>query len=128
MSLWAVDAMAAAMRATRTGSLPAATGGISIDSRSIAPGETFFAIKGDTHDGHAFVEAALKNGAGLAVVAESKRGEVPADAPLLVVPDVLAGLTELARAARTRAKARVIAVTGSVGQTSTKDALPLPPS
>jgi UDP-N-acetylmuramoyl-tripeptide--D-alanyl-D-alanine ligase len=129
MSLWTVDAMAAAMRAARAGALPQAVGGLSIDSRSIAPGEAFFAIKGDTHDGHGFVEAALKNGAGLAVVAESKlrdlRGEMPADAALLVVPDVLAGLTDLAAAARARSRGKIVAVTGSVGKTSTKEALRL---
>ena len=123
--LWTVDAMAAAMRAARAGTLPEAIGGISIDSRSIAPGEAFFAIKGDTHDGHGFVAAALKNGAGLAVVSDARRGEMPADAPLLVVPDVLAGLSDLAKAARARSRAKIVAVTGSVGKTSTKEALRL---
>src|SRR5215831_12226053 len=123
--LWTVDAMAAAMQATRAGALPAAVGGISIDSRSIAPGEAFFAITGDARDGHDFVAAALQNGAGLAVVAEGKRGEMPADAPLLVVPEVLAGLRALATAARARSRAKIIAVTGSVGKTSTKEALRL---
>jgi len=123
--LWTVDAMAAAMRAEGAGALPVAVGGLSIDSRSIAPGEAFFAIKGDTHDGHGFVGAALKNGAGLAVVARDLRDAMPAHAPLLVVPDVLAGLRDLAAAARARGAARVIAVTGSVGKTSTKEALRL---
>jgi len=123
--LWTVEAMAAAMQATRAGALPAAVGGISIDSRSIAPGEAFFAITGDARDGHDFVAAALQNGAGLAVVAEGKRGEMLADAPLLVVPEVLAGLRALATAARARSRAKIIAVTGSVGKTSTKEALRL---
>jgi UDP-N-acetylmuramoyl-tripeptide--D-alanyl-D-alanine ligase len=123
--LWTVDAMAAAMRAVRVGALPEAIEGVAIDSRSIAPGEAYFAIKGDTHDGHAFVAAALQNGAGLAVVAEGKRGEMPADAPLLVVPDVLAGLADLAAAARARSEGKIIAVTGSVGKTSSKEALRL---
>jgi len=123
--LWTVEAMAAAMQATRAGALPAAVGGISIDSRSIAPGEAFFAITGDARDGHDFVAAALQNGAGLAVVAEGKRGEMPADAPLLVVPEVLLGLRALATAARARSRAKIIAVTGSVGKTSTKEALRL---
>ncbi len=123
--LWTVDAMAAAMRAERAGTLPAAVGGLSIDSRSIAPGEAFFAIKGDTHDGHGFVAAALGNGAGLAVVAHDRRGDMPADAPLLIVPDVLEALRDLAAAARARSDAQVIAVTGSVGKTSTKEALRL---
>src|SRR5712672_2118866 len=96
--LWTVDAMVAAMRAERAGALPDAIGGISIDSRSVAPGEAFFAIKGDIHDGHGFVG---------------------------VVLDVLAGLSDLAAAARSRSRAKIIAVTGSVGKTSTKDALRL---
>ncbi|HLH92783.1 MAG TPA: UDP-N-acetylmuramoylalanyl-D-glutamyl-2,6-diaminopimelate--D-alanyl-D-alanine ligase [Xanthobacteraceae bacterium] len=123
--LWTVDAMAAAMQAERAGALPAAVDGISIDSRSIAPGEAFFAIKGDAHDGHGFVAAALKNGAGVAVVAQEKRGDMPADARLLVVPDVLAGLRDLAAAARARGEGKIVAVTGSVGKTSTKEALRL---
>jgi UDP-N-acetylmuramoyl-tripeptide--D-alanyl-D-alanine ligase len=117
------------MRAERAGALPEAVGGISIDSRSIAPGEAFFAIKGDVHDGHGFVATALKNGAGLAVVAQARlrelRGEMPAEAPLLVVPDVLAALGDLAAAARARSQAKIVAVTGSVGKTSTKEALRL---
>jgi len=123
--LWTVDAMAAAMRAARAGALPAAVDGISIDSRSIAPGEAYFAIKGDTHDGHAFVASALANGAGVAVVAQDKRHDMPADASLLVVPDVLAALCDLAAAARARSAGKIIAVTGSAGKTSSKEALRL---
>src|SRR6516225_6555235 len=66
--LWAVEAMVAAMRAARNGPLPPSVPGISIDTRTIAPGEAFFAIKGDNRDGHDFVAAALAAGAGLAVV------------------------------------------------------------
>jgi UDP-N-acetylmuramoyl-tripeptide--D-alanyl-D-alanine ligase len=123
--LWTVDAMAQAMRAARHGTLPAAISGISIDTRSIKPGEAFFAIKGEKHDGHDFVPAALSAGAALAVVAADKRAAFPADAPLLVVGDVLDGLRDLARAARARSRAQVIGVTGSVGKTSTKEALRL---
>ena len=123
--LWTVDAMTAAMRAEGAGALPETVGGISIDSRSIAPGEAFFAIKGDIHDGHGFVGAALQNGAGLAVVAREKRGDLAADTPLLVVPDVLVGLRDLAAAARGRSRGKIVAVTGSVGKTSTKEALRL---
>ena len=65
--------------------------GLSIDSRTIGEGEAYFAIKGDVHDGHAFVEAALKNGAGVAVVERRRRTSSQAF-PLLVVPDVLDGL------------------------------------
>jgi UDP-N-acetylmuramoyl-tripeptide--D-alanyl-D-alanine ligase len=121
--LWMSDAMAAAMRAETRGALPAAVSGISIDSRTIAPGEAYFAIKGDVHDGHAFVDAALKAGAALAVVEAAQCDSFAPDARLLIVPDVLEGLRDLARASRERLNAQVIAITGSVGKTSTKEAL-----
>jgi UDP-N-acetylmuramoyl-tripeptide--D-alanyl-D-alanine ligase len=124
-ALWTVEAMAVAMGAERHGALPAAVSGLSIDSRTIAPGEAFLAIAGESRDGHDFVPAAMKAGAGLAVVAESRRADMPPNAPLLAVPDVLGGLRALARAARARAPAKVIAVTGSVGKTGTKEALKL---
>jgi UDP-N-acetylmuramoyl-tripeptide--D-alanyl-D-alanine ligase len=123
--LWTLDAMAAATGATRAGALPPSVPGISIDSRTVARGEAFFAIQGENRDGHDFVAAALENGAGLAVVAAGRRAAMPQDAPLLVVPDVLAALVDLACAARARSAARVVAVTGSVGKTGTKDALQL---
>jgi UDP-N-acetylmuramoyl-tripeptide--D-alanyl-D-alanine ligase len=121
--LWTSTAMAQAMRASINGALPEAVTGLSIDSRSIAPGEAYFAIRGDVHDGHDFVFAALKAGAALAVVEAAQRDRFPDDAPLLVVDDVLAGLCDLARAARARLTGQVIAVTGSVGKTSTKEAV-----
>src|SRR6201995_3158395 len=121
--LWTLAAMAEAMRAKVQGTAIEAISGLSIDSRSVAPGEAYFAIKGEVHDGHAFVEAALKAGAALAVVETAQREKFAADAPLLVVDDVLAALVELAIAARARLKGQVIAVTGSVGKTSTKEAL-----
>ena len=121
--LWTSAAMTAAMRAKVNGVLPDAVTGLSIDSRTVAPGEAYFAIKGDVHDGHDFVAAALKAGAALAVVEAAQRDKFASDAPLLVVDDVLAGLVDLAQAARARLHAQVIAVTGSVGKTSTKEAL-----
>jgi UDP-N-acetylmuramoyl-tripeptide--D-alanyl-D-alanine ligase len=123
--LWTVDAMAAAMGAERAAPLPASVPGLSIDSRTLELGEAFFAITGDNRDGHEFVAAALERGAGLAVVAADRRDRFADDAPLLVVQDVLAGLRELARAARARSEAKVVAVTGSVGKTGTKEALRL---
>ena len=121
--LWTSARWRQAMRASINGALPEAVSGLSIDSRTIAPGEAYFAIKGDVHDGHDFVAAALKAGAALAVVEAAQRDKFASDAPLLVVDDVLAGLVDLARAARARLDAQVIAVTGSVGKTSTKEAL-----
>ena len=123
--LWTLDDMAAAMKAERAGVLPRHVPGLSIDTRTIRPGEAFFAIQGENRDGHEFVEAALKAGAGLAVVARDKRAAMPRDAPLLIVPDVLAALNDLARASRARSGARILAVTGSVGKTGTKEALRL---
>ena len=123
-ALWTLDAMAAAMKAERAGALPAAVSGISIDSRTTARGDAFFAILGDNRDGHDFVDAAFKSGAGLAVVARAHAKHF-GDAPLLIVDNVLEALRDLARAARTRTQAKVIAVTGSVGKTGTKEALRL---
>src|SRR5271168_4837763 len=119
-ALWTLDAMAAAMRAERQGALPPSLTGIAIDSRGIAPGEAFFAIHGEHRDGHEFVNAALAAKAALAVVAADERAQFPAAAPLLVVPNVLGALRDLAAAARARTRAQVIGVTGSVGKTGTK--------
>ncbi len=124
-ALWTVADMAIAMGAERQGALPQTVSGVSIDSRSIGPGDAFFAIQGERRDGHEFVASALAAEAGLAVVADDRRGQFPQDAPLLVVPDVLAALRDLARAARARTRAKVIGVTGSVGKTGTKEALRL---
>jgi len=123
-ALWSVDAMAMAMHADRAGSLPSNVAGISIDSRTLAKSDAFFAIQGENRDGHEFVGGALKAGAGLAVVARGQEQRF-SGAPLLIIPDVLEGLRDLARAARARLHARVVAVTGSVGKTGTKEALRL---
>ena len=98
--------------------------GLSIDSRTLGAGDAFFAIT-DNRDGHDFVPAALKAGAGVAVVAAGKQGAMPNGAPLLVVDDVLEALRQLASAARKRSTAKFIGVTGSVGKTGTKEALRL---
>ena len=96
-------------------------GGVSIDSRSIAAGYLFVALSA-ARDGHDFVADALKRGAAAAMVSRVPDG-VPADAPLLLVGDVLDGLRGLGRAARARFGGRVVAVTGSVGKTGTKEML-----
>ncbi len=123
--LWTIDAIASAMSAERSGMLPQSIFGLSIDTRTIAPGDAFFAIQGDNRDGHQFVSAALAAKAGIAVIAADRRGDFAADTPLLVVRDVLQGLRDLAAAARARTQAKIIAVTGSVGKTGTKEALRL---
>src|SRR5215475_12554655 len=123
-SLWTLDAMRGAMHAEGTGALPTDVTGISIDSRTLVKGDAFFAIQGETRDGHDFIEASLKAGAGLAVVGADQRARFDGS-PLLIVSDVLEALRDLARASRDRLHGKVIAVTGSVGKTGTKEALRL---
>lgn len=123
--LWTSDALASATGARVSGTPAREIAGISIDSRTIQPGEAFFAIKGDRVDGHDYVTKALARGAGVAVVAGEKLAAMPTGAPLLIVDDVLEALRATARAARARSGAKVIAVTGSAGKTGTKDALRL---
>jgi UDP-N-acetylmuramoyl-tripeptide--D-alanyl-D-alanine ligase len=94
---------------------------VSIDTRTIEAGDLFVALK-DVRDGHDFVAQALENGAGAALVSHVPDG-VDADAPLLVVEDVLKALELLGAAARQRMTGKVVAVTGSVGKTSTKEML-----
>jgi len=96
--------------------------GVSIDTRTLAPGDLFVAISGPNHDGHDFVARAFDAGASAAVVSRVPDG-VGAEAPLLVVNDTLRALEDLGRFARRRTAARVIAITGSVGKTGTKEAL-----
>ncbi len=121
--LWTLSDFAAAMGGRVVGTPAGAIEGISIDSRSIGSGDAFFAIKGDARDGHEFVAGALDRGAAVAVVAEAKLVDLPAPGRYVVVDDVLDGLVRLARAARARTAAKIVAVTGSVGKTSTKEAL-----
>jgi UDP-N-acetylmuramoyl-tripeptide--D-alanyl-D-alanine ligase len=98
--------------------------GVSIDTRSLAPGDLFVALRGPNHDGHDFVATALRRGAAAAMV-DREIPEVPISVPLLGVADTLAGLTALGAAGRNRSAARIVAVTGSVGKTGTKEALRL---
>ncbi|MGR3804279.1 UDP-N-acetylmuramoyl-tripeptide--D-alanyl-D-alanine ligase [Marinibacterium profundimaris] len=95
--------------------------GVSIDTRTIQPGDLFVALKA-ARDGHEFVAQALEKGAAAALVTHVPEG-VAEDAPLLIVDDVQTALEALGRAGRKRTKARVVAITGSVGKTSTKEML-----
>ena len=119
MALWTSEQAASATGGRVTARWQAS--GVSIDTRTIAPGDLFVALT-DARDGHDFVAQALAKGAAAALVSRIPEGVAP-DAPLLIVADVLAALTDLARAARARTTARVVGVTGSVGKTSTKDML-----
>ena len=117
MTLWTShDAVAATGgRVTRDFTVA----GVSIDTRTIAPGDLFVALQA-ARDGHDFVAQALEKGAGAALVSRIPEG-VADDAPLLIVPDVLAALEALGQAGRARMAGKVIAITGSVGKTSTKE-------
>ncbi len=118
--LWTRDAAHAATGGSIRGPDWSATG-VSIDTRTLEPGDLFVALK-DVRDGHDFVPDALAKGAAAALVSRVPEG-VAEDAPLLVVEDVLVALERLGAAARARTKATVIGVTGSAGKTSTKDML-----
>ncbi|RVV98680.1 UDP-N-acetylmuramoyl-tripeptide--D-alanyl-D-alanine ligase [Mesobaculum littorinae] len=117
--LWTAAEAAAATGGTATTDWTAT--GVSIDTRSLQPGDLFVALA-DVRDGHDFVAQALARGAAAALVSRRPDG-VAENAPLLVVDDVLPALEALGRAGRNRSAARVVAVTGSVGKTSTKEML-----
>jgi UDP-N-acetylmuramoyl-tripeptide--D-alanyl-D-alanine ligase len=119
MSLWTAAEAAQATGGEERGRW--AVEGVSIDTRTLRPGDLFVALK-DVRDGHDFVAQALAKGAGAAMVSRIPDG-VAGDAPLLIVPEVLPALEALGRAGRARTRARVVAVTGSVGKTSTKEML-----
>ena len=118
--LWTSSEIAAATGGTTTAEFAATN--VVFDSRKIAAGDLFVALPGTQADGHDYVAGALLAGAAGALVARVPEG-VDVDAPLVIVPETMAGLEDLARAARARADAVVIAVTGSVGKTGTKEAL-----
>ena len=119
MSLWSSADAAAATGGRVTADWVA--DGVSIDTRTLQPGDLFVALK-DVRDGHDFVAQALEKGAAAALVSRIPEG-VAEDAPLLIVDDVLPALEQMGQAARARTEARVVAVTGSVGKTSTKEML-----
>ncbi len=123
--LWTSEDMIAAMAGRPFGSLPAGITGISIDSRSIKPGEAFFAIKGDRVDGHDYARPwrwrTARRCSSSAKASCRRMGRLTV--PMIVVEDVLAALAKLGVAARARTEAKIIAVTGSVGKTTTKEML-----
>ena len=123
-ALWTIGELKDATGGAIEGSPGASFSGVTIDSRTAKAGDIFVAIKGDRLDGHEFAAAALKAGAGLAIVSRPD-AEMRSSGPLLVVGDPLDALKEMGRAARARSEARIIGITGSVGKTSTKEALRL---
>lgn len=124
--LWTSLGLVGPLAARVSGSVPrGGVTGISIDTRTLQKGDLFFAIKGPSSDGHDYVGAAFEKGAVAAVVDEAHAEALRPLGPLYVVSDVLPALERLGVAARVRSPARIAAVTGSAGKTSTKEALRL---
>ena len=117
--LWSAKEAAQATGGNAVGSWSAT--GVSIDTRTIEAGDQFVALKGE-RDGHEFVAAALGKNSAAAMVS-SRPKDMPPEAPLLVVKDTQTGLEALGRASRDRSKAKIVAVTGSAGKTTTKEML-----
>jgi UDP-N-acetylmuramoyl-tripeptide--D-alanyl-D-alanine ligase len=119
--LWRAAEIAAATGGEARGDW--AVAGVSIDSRTVQRGELFIALRGPNHDGHAFVSDALARGA--AALVDRVPDDLGEQASLVLVGDTMVALTALGQAARRRTRARIAALTGSVGKTGTKEALRL---
>ncbi len=120
-SLWKGDDVIAAITG-RADHANWTASGVSIDSRSLQPGDLFIAIVGPVHDGHKFAAAAAASGAS-ALILNHRPDDLPDDACVILVEDTQRALEELGRAARARSKAQIVAVTGSVGKTGSKESL-----
>ena len=115
LALWTSDEVAAATGGVASGAFQA--GGVEMDSRDVRSGDLFFALKGESSDGHLYVDKAFAGGAAAAVV------ETPIAQPHVLVEDTSRALELLAKAARERASAQIVGVTGSVGKTGVKEAI-----
>ncbi|CAN5775190.1 UDP-N-acetylmuramoyl-tripeptide--D-alanyl-D-alanine ligase [soil metagenome] len=118
-ALWTSGEVADAVGVAAIGP-PFEANGVTFDSRAVGTGDLFIALSGESTDGHGFVGEAIKRGAAAAVVSRDVEN---ACGPLIRVPDTMNALVDLCRPARRRSIARIASVTGSVGKTSTKDAL-----
>lgn len=122
-ALWTVDELLASTGGRLHGQVTKPLTAVTIDSRAVGEGDIFVAIKGDKHDGHDFVANALTAGAGLGLVSRVTPAMLAAGPVLEVGDDPLKGLENMGRAARARCQGQIVAVTGSVGKTSTKEML-----
>lgn len=120
--LWEPAELVGAVDGAVAGTAPAPATGVSIDSRTLEPGDIFVALVGPNQDGHAHVASAIERGAVAAVVARIPP-DLPPEAALVKVTDTQAALERLGDAARMRSTAKILAVTGSVGKTGTKEML-----
>src|SRR3954452_11518307 len=114
-ALWTSDEICAATGGAASARFEVA--GVTFDSREIGPGDLFIAMPGTVYDGHKFVDTAFAAGAAGAIVSQ------PVGGPHVLVQDTFAALQALGRASRERSRATIFGVTGSVGKTSTKEAL-----
>lgn len=117
--LWTAEAVATATGGEVRDAWTAS--GVSIDTRTLAPGDLFVALVGPNRDAHDYVAGALRQGAATALVNRVPKGVDPAR--LVLVPETQAALEALGRAGRARSRARIAGITGSVGKTGTKEAL-----
>lgn len=115
LALWDAGSVARAVGGRASGEF--LVSGVEIDSRDVMPGDLFFALKGESTDGHRFIEAAFEKGAAAAIV------DRPIDGPHILVGDTMKALEALAAAARGRMTGAIVGVTGSVGKTGVKEAL-----
>ena len=123
--LWSSLGVVAPLYARSNGLAAKPITGVSIDTRTLVPGDLFFAIKGEKSDGHDHVATAFERGAAAAVVDEAHASALYKAGPLYIVHDTLTAMQSLGLTARARSQASIVAITGSVGKTSTKDALAL---
>jgi UDP-N-acetylmuramoyl-tripeptide--D-alanyl-D-alanine ligase len=122
-ALWSEAELTRALGAAPSEAMSAAVGGVSIDSRTLEPGDLFFAIRGEARDGHDHVARAFEAGASAAVVARERAHALAAFGPVFAADDTLKAMEALGVAARARSKARIVGVTGSVGKTTVKEML-----
>lgn len=115
LALWTGEAVAEATGGSANAAFQAS--GVETDSRDVRPGDLFFALKGQSSDGHLYLDKAFANGAAAAMV------EHPIPQPHILVEDTTRALEDLAKAARNRVSARIVGVTGSVGKTGVKEAI-----
>ncbi len=121
-ALWSEAEIRRAIGALMYGDHQQPVNGVSIDTRTLQKGDLYVAIKGDAHDGHDFTDKAFENGAAAALLTRAK-AKLFKDKPVYAVPDTLRALEQMGEASRDRNQGKIIAVTGSVGKTSTKEAL-----
>jgi UDP-N-acetylmuramoyl-tripeptide--D-alanyl-D-alanine ligase len=122
-ALWSPAELKGAFGVAPSAPLSAPVEGVSIDSRTLESGDLFIAIKGAALDGHDHVARAFESGAAAAVVSRGRAARLAAFGPLFAVDDTLNAMERLGVAARARSKARIVAVTGSVGKTTVKEML-----